>query len=118
MGAAEDARACPQCGSPLTSDPRFVVWCVSCDWNVEPLAKPEAPGRVERWAGRLAERNATAVFNQVKQYLSLRPHWDVLRVLSYLVALGVHAITLTLFAVAAVIAVAAHGSLVGYVIAA
>ena len=35
-----DARPCPECGSPLTSDPRFVEWCPSCEWGALPKTTP------------------------------------------------------------------------------
>ncbi|MFE6052576.1 M48 family metalloprotease [Kitasatospora sp. NPDC056446] len=42
---------CPRCAAPLTDDPRFLVWCPACDWNLVPGedAAPE-PTRRERVA--------------------------------------------------------------------
>ncbi|MFJ9694997.1 hypothetical protein [Kitasatospora sp. NPDC101183] len=41
------AGPCPRCGSGLTTDPRFPIWCPACDWNVSPQPGPE-PTRAER----------------------------------------------------------------------
>ncbi|SOB88811.1 M48 family metallopeptidase [Streptomyces sp. 1331.2] len=55
---------CPRCVSPLTDDPRFLLWCPACDWNLVPGgdAAPE-PTRRERAAiartDRLYEEQAT-----------------------------------------------------------
>ena len=31
---------CPDCGAGLDADPRFVIWCAACEWN---LARDEVP---------------------------------------------------------------------------
>ncbi|MFF4648620.1 hypothetical protein [Streptomyces sp. NPDC001380] len=45
--------SCPSCGAPLPTDTRFVAWCPSCDWDVDPggsAAAQDVP------AGRSARR--------------------------------------------------------------
>ena len=48
---------CRECGSTLTTDPRFVQWCQSCGWNAHPdatVAKTRGD-RFDRRLNRAAE---------------------------------------------------------------
>jgi heat shock protein HtpX len=98
---------CPQCGTIVPSDPRYVTWCDHCDWNVVPQ-QPERPRAVfpamyvsmgERWGQRL--------------YQSLRSReghpssLTATRLLALLCSLFVHAITFVLATVGLVLLI--HG---------
>ena len=59
-----DARPCPECGAPLTSDPRFVEWCPSCEWGALPKAPP-ANTRRDRLNRRFNRGLEQRLFNRV-----------------------------------------------------
>ncbi|MFJ8014459.1 M48 family metalloprotease [Streptomyces sp. NPDC096339] len=52
--AAPSTRACPECGSPVPLDAKYVEWCAACGWNVDPAAPDAEPGRVAAFRRRLA----------------------------------------------------------------
>ncbi|MFI9325676.1 M48 family metalloprotease [Kitasatospora aureofaciens] len=48
---------CPRCVAPLTDDPRFLVWCPACDWNLVPGEDAAlGPTRRERAAAARTDR--------------------------------------------------------------
>ncbi|MFJ1598322.1 M48 family metallopeptidase [Streptomyces sp. NPDC088261] len=83
----------------------FVTWCAACDWNVDPGAPAPAAGRVDALRRRLARRHGQWLADEMARGESLRPHRDASSVLAYLVALAVHAGTVMLAAVGAVLIV-------------
>lgn len=48
--------SCPSCSAVVPTDPRFVTWCPSCDWNVD----PSAAGRAEDTTPTRAARRKAA----------------------------------------------------------
>jgi Zn-dependent protease with chaperone function len=93
-GAAE---RCPRCSGLAVGGGTYVTWCPGCDWNV--LTGSVEPRPHTR---RSARRQAVAAIAAERLYRSLegrevsRPGWDLRRVSSYLLAVGVHASTLAL----------------------
>lgn len=59
-----DARTqeCPECGSRLAADPRFVAWCQECDWNLDP-APPKPETRLQALLSVRADRLARRLFD-------------------------------------------------------
>ncbi|MEV6986676.1 M48 family metallopeptidase [Sphaerisporangium sp. NPDC051017] len=55
--AVEADGMCPSCSAPLSADPRFVIWCPSCSWNLDPSA---GTGAVTTAPRRRAERRREA----------------------------------------------------------
>ncbi|MFB7462114.1 M48 family metallopeptidase [Streptomyces sp. NPDC056224] len=52
--AAPPARECPECGTAVPRDERYVEWCGACDWNVDPGAPEPESGRIATVRRRLA----------------------------------------------------------------
>lgn len=79
---------CPECSSPLEdTDPRFVTWCRSCDWNVrpterEPRRRPRLPRLQQRLVRDLHDSGVAK--------------WNLARAASYALALLIHLLTLTI----------------------
>ncbi|MBC7268434.1 MAG: M48 family metalloprotease [Streptomyces sp.] len=95
-------------------DGRFTVWCAGCDWNVDPEGEEEPAGRVERrrreLARRLGERLLATVTAQGGQ-VQRGGRRDVFGLLSFGLALAVHAITVVLLTAGVLLLVGATGAL-------
>ncbi|GLV82229.1 hypothetical protein Slala03_19180 [Streptomyces lavendulae subsp. lavendulae] len=98
VATAERTRPCPDCGSPLPLDERYVDWCAECEWNVDPGAPDPEPGRIAAARRRLAQRFGEQLAQEMERAAaeSVRPGWDASTVLAFGLALLVHAVTLIL----------------------
>ncbi|MET7861205.1 M48 family metallopeptidase [Streptomyces sp. NPDC005318] len=92
----QSVQPCPECGTEVRTDSRFVPWCAACDWNVDPGAPEEAAGRLERLQRRLARQHGEKLLAEVTAGAALRPRRDVASVLAYAIALAVHGTTAAL----------------------
>src|SRR5579871_2606933 len=93
------AEHCPQCGEPLPPGLGFVVWCESCDWNVDPLAGSEkSTRRRDRLSRAVAARLSERLFHEVVADADLRPRWDAVRVAAYALAALIHLLTVAIAA--------------------
>ncbi|GHE37029.1 peptidase, M48 family protein [Streptomyces vinaceus] len=52
---AGTVRSCPQCGTRISIEERYVQWCAACDWNVDPGAPEPVAGRIAAARRRLAQ---------------------------------------------------------------
>ncbi|MET9731692.1 M48 family metallopeptidase [Streptomyces sp. NPDC006458] len=91
-------QACPECRAEIVVDGRFTVWCAACDWNVDPGQKDEPVGRLERVRREMAARHGERLLDDVSGQGGESRGLDVFGVLSYGLALAVHAVTLALAA--------------------
>jgi Zn-dependent protease with chaperone function len=96
---SETPDICPNCTSALPAAGKYPPWCTQCEWG---LADPEAPGDgfLRAWRDRRSASLAEALYAEVSGAKIGRPGWDAARVVSYLLALCVHACTLGLFGLA------------------
>ncbi len=103
-----DIGHCPRCESDLTTDPRFVVWCPGCDWNVDP-SPPEPPRRLTGRLSQRIDRSSLELFEQ----LSNEHHSELGKVppspAIWILALMTHATTIALVGGAVVIALLGTG---------
>ncbi|MFB7516686.1 M48 family metalloprotease [Streptomyces sp. NPDC056144] len=121
-------RQCPECGTALTGGGRFVAWCASCDWNVAPEEEGDGPaGRIERIRRTLARRHGEQLFHDLGAGdnggtglggSTGKPPRDVSGMLAAALAVGVHGVTLALFAGGLWLAVTGWGKGVQPVLAA
>jgi Zn-dependent protease with chaperone function len=99
--SAEPTHICPNCANAIEAAGDFPAWCAQCEWGLGDGTPPAGPVR-----GRLGRRSAhmvEALYEEVSGKEIHRPGWDLARVLSYLLALAVHAFTLSLLLVAALL---------------
>ncbi len=94
---APSAALCPDCGSALTADPRFVRWCRSCTWNAYPLAST-ATTRRDRFDRRLNRAAEARLFQRITEAgaAGLRPVRDASWVAATALASLVHLVTLAI----------------------
>jgi Zn-dependent protease with chaperone function/predicted RNA-binding Zn-ribbon protein involved in translation (DUF1610 family) len=101
---------CPECGSPLTADPRFVRWCTSCGWNVHP-GGTDATTRADRFGRRLNRAAEERLFQRVTRAGDLRPTRDGAWLAAAGLATLVHLVTLGIGVTgAALIVLVPHGA--------
>src|SRR5260221_4692400 len=86
-GGATATTACPHCGATLPTDPRYVTWCDSCDWNVEPrgAVKQREKRREKRRRGQAFQR-AQRLHEEMRRHGSADRGVDAWRVLTYALA--------------------------------
>jgi Zn-dependent protease with chaperone function len=86
---------CAACGSALTGDERFVVWCRSCGWNAHPNATT-AKGRGDRFQRKLNRAAEERLYQHVTQHGTARPSLDAARIAAYTLSAVVHLVTVAL----------------------
>ncbi|MCC5580560.1 M48 family metalloprotease [Microtetraspora sp. AC03309] len=91
---------CPQCSASISADPRFVVWCRDCEWNIRPDngERQRPQGMLDRFRSRLARRYVADLHRRVLDSGPGLPSRDPARIASYALATIVHlfAVSLTL----------------------
>jgi Zn-dependent protease with chaperone function len=113
--SAVNGGTCPECGTTLFDDERFVVWCDRCNWNVDPDDRPsdrDRGGLLDRLAQRLGDR----LYEQLRRDPDLRPRWGAAAVATYVFATFVHLFVLLLVAVAVFLVVDSGPSFVGIIL--
>lgn len=86
------ATVCPECLAEVPVDPLYIPWCDVCGWNVDP-----DPPKVSDEERRRMDRLAAGLFEEVCAASSLQPKWGMARVVAFLLAAGIHALTLGVF---------------------
>ncbi|AWW43231.1 MULTISPECIES: M48 family metallopeptidase [Streptomyces] len=92
----EKSQACPECGTEILVDSRFVAWCAACDWNVDPEPPEPQRDRLERVRRALARRHGEKLLAEVTDGGSLRARRDASSLLAFGIALTVHGVTVAL----------------------
>ncbi|MFC8233594.1 M48 family metallopeptidase [Streptomyces sp. NPDC057284] len=106
----QSVQPCPECGTEIRTDPRFVVWCAACDWNMDSGEPEETHGRLERLRRRLARQHGEKLLTEVTAGKPLRPRRDGASVLAYTIALAVHGATTALVVTGILLVVLGWGS--------
>ncbi|MFZ3495561.1 M48 family metallopeptidase [Streptomyces sp. 5.8] len=98
-------RPCPECGTAVTGDARYVTWCAACDWNVDPGAPDPDRGRLATFRRSLARRHGEQLAQEIGRAGDGAgpPARDTSTVLAFGLALLVHGVTAGLFLAAAVL---------------
>ncbi|MEV6103935.1 M48 family metalloprotease [Streptomyces sp. NPDC051940] len=95
--SAGERRACPDCGADMPVDPRFVVWCDGCGWNVDPVAEEPRGGRLAAFQRRLARTYGERLYAELSGGRPAgRPRRDATTLAAYAVAWLVHGVTVAL----------------------
>ncbi len=93
-GSMGSGATCPECCAPTSGGGRTVVWCPSCDWNVDPHPPPSPATRRARWAARASERLVEGLYEEVvREGVGLRRTGRA-GLLAGLLAVAVHLLTL------------------------
>ncbi|GGZ69914.1 M48 family metallopeptidase [Streptomyces echinoruber] len=107
--AEETTRPCPQCGTRIRVDRRFIAWCAACDWNLDPQPPQPEPKRFARAEQALARRHGEQLLAEMLSGAEPRPRRDAPAVLAVALALAVHGVTVVLAVVGVWCAVAGRG---------
>ncbi|MFD7554844.1 MULTISPECIES: M48 family metalloprotease [unclassified Streptomyces] len=105
--AGPSVRECPECGSPVPLDARFVEWCAACDWNVDPGSPEPDPGRIAAFRRRLAREYGDQLAAEMERGVdgSAPRAWDAAGAFASGVALLVHGVTVLLIVSAVLLVV-------------
>lgn len=103
MGVAveETSQPCPECGTEIRTDLRFIRWCAECDWNVDPGPPEEEKGRRSAARRARARRDGEKLLRRLREEEAAdgatgRGGGGLSTVLVHAVAFAVHAVTLSL----------------------
>ncbi len=47
---------CKRCGAPLQDHPGYVIWCETCNWNINPLWDDECKSKLEKATEKIGEK--------------------------------------------------------------
>jgi Zn-dependent protease with chaperone function len=108
-------QACPQCGKTITVDSRFVTWCESCNWNIEPPSQETRSPRAQR-RQRAAKVKGEALFKELRSSPVGKPSLSGAGIAAFGIALAIHAFTLAIFMAGVFILVTNFPTFFGFVV--
>jgi Zn-dependent protease with chaperone function len=93
-------KTCPNCSAEIPVYEGGQAWCERCDWNLgSSAARTEEESFFARHYVRLGERYGAMMLASLKNARpeDLRPGWTIRKAVAFLLASGVHLVSLTLF---------------------
>jgi Zn-dependent protease with chaperone function len=106
-GMSIDAVAtnCPKCEQVVVENEGYRTWCPECNWNLaDDFGRPRR-GFVRRRLDRASDRLVVSLYEDLRSDGVSPPGWDAARVASYMVAGGVHLLTVALVVTAVTVSV-------------
>jgi Zn-dependent protease with chaperone function len=88
------AEICPFCGADMGWDEEYIVWCETCEYNVNPSHKEENVKKLDLIYEKLGRRFGESLLHQVSEKQSLRPGFHFARIAAYVLATAVHMVSL------------------------
>ena len=90
-------KVCPDCGTTLGIDERYVTWYDGCGWNLDPTGSQSNPKSSRHFTqAARAKQRGDALFQELSAKPLARPHMTAARLTSLVVAVLVHAFTVVL----------------------
>lgn len=101
-------KECPQCKTILPIYHDYVTWCEQCNWNLEPplpewvkfFGLDKAESRFDAFLESRSKEYSQNLLTELKNVDLLQPSWTRNKILAYVIALFVHAVTLSFLSVA------------------
>jgi|GEM_PF-378276 len=87
---------CPTCHIPLPVHPGYVTWCERCDWNLQPSGSAAPVAGTTRLYAGLGRRLSRHLYTTLLVAPALGPRLTPAILLAFLLAGGVHALTVAL----------------------
>ena len=84
---------CPSCHTTIPADPRYVMWCAHCGWNLQPQEPPRPRNVFESFYASMGKRFSQGLFSGLAGAQKVRPRLTGTRMLAFLCAALVHAVT-------------------------
>lgn len=94
--ASTSGLRCPDCSNALRRAKDAPSWCPECEWNLGVPEADEHEGRAATWRRQLATRLTMRDFARIKAAPAGKPGWDLVRLVTYVLAAGVQLFTLGL----------------------
>ena len=89
---------CPRCNAPLKPEKRFPIWCMECDWNLGASSAPPLGLRSSLYH-KFGQKSGNALFKKLVEEPKLlkSASISISKILAFILASLVHALTLSLF---------------------
>jgi Zn-dependent protease with chaperone function len=89
------SETCPKCGSIVPAEFGYVSWC-ECGWNLTPPKATRPPGRVDRLLANAGTKAGLRLHDRVRRDGDVTARFDVPVVVSWVLAISIHLMTLGL----------------------
>ncbi|MBI4316922.1 MAG: M48 family metalloprotease [Chloroflexi bacterium] len=84
---------CANCDAVLPVDANYVTWCDRCGWNLQPQEVRRPRNLFEYLYASAGIKLSKSLFDEMVSAESLRPVWTMSKVLAFLCAAAIHALT-------------------------
>ncbi len=92
----EDHQDCPECGTRVLVHTGFVTWCHECGWNLSPRSATQPSNIHQKMYASAGGKLGHNLFAQLKDDPTLKPSFTFTKMMAFVVATVVHAVTLIL----------------------
>jgi Zn-dependent protease with chaperone function len=96
---------CPECEQVVVENEGYRTWCPQCNWNLAADFGRPRRSFVRRRLDRTSDRLVVSLYEDLRAGGASKPGWDAARVASYVLAAGVHLLTVALVVVAVTVSV-------------
>jgi Zn-dependent protease with chaperone function len=93
-----EAQACPSCNADLPVNPGYITWCHQCGWNLSPPKRETSSRRLDRLYDRVGRRLGDQLVGELLAVERLEPRLTLGKLVAYVIAAMVYALTLALVA--------------------
>jgi heat shock protein HtpX len=88
------SKLCPTCGEEMGWDEEYIVWCESCEYNMNPSSSEPVVKKLDLIYEKLGKRFGESLLQQVSQTQSLKPGMSFARLVAMFLATLVHTVSL------------------------
>jgi Zn-dependent protease with chaperone function len=96
--SSQATEPCPSCGASLPVVQPYITWCDQCGWNITAPERPFPAGRFDRLYEQAGRRGGERMERELTAADELEPELTAGKAFAYVIAAGVHLLTLVLLA--------------------
>jgi heat shock protein HtpX len=89
-----EAQVCPQCQTTLPVHAGYIIWCDTCEWNLQPREADPPENIFQSIYASLGKRSSHGLFQELVQAKSLKPKLTIPEVLAVFLATLAHGLSI------------------------